>query len=345
MNIMQAIKYPIDGKRFMSVVGVPALLLFGSILASSAVIAAALFPLIASLSNAPMGNMMAPNSAIPPGLPSGMAMSSLLMAVGGACAISLIFTLPISGYYWELIDVLQSQGSDAPAPRWKGNWKRHYKSGFHFFLASLMMAIPMLLAAMTLGLLMPFVMAPFFLAAREKTVKSVLQNLGQGFQLGKQRLIPVFIAVLLTGLVLNIAYSIGASALSWTIVGGPLIMQAYVVTSIHLLVQQFGYQSQPNAGVARMSKKEAADVTEGGLPQQMVMTTSAGLQFSDSAEGFTGQLNEGPATDAADDAVLIFPNPESPELESVASSAPAAASPQKIIQFAKGDNPWLRHRQ
>jgi hypothetical protein len=132
--------------------------------------------------------------------------------------ISFLIALPIYGYLWSLIDIWQTQGLDAPPPKWKGSWKTYANNCLHLVVSLVILYIPFtvsfailsqpfaiaqamiapksdllsfILTAFITGLLTPFLLAPYFLAAGKRTIGSVMRSIIPAAKLAYQRYFPI----------------------------------------------------------------------------------------------------------------------------------------------------------
>lgn len=262
MNLKQAIGYPFRPGNRMRLLAVPVGLQFAAIIAFSVPILMVMLPMLGSLSEVPPQNA----EVLMHGLIAN-SMGSLVIAAVVGLLLSMACWMPVMGYYWALLGHWQTHGMDSDAPAWQGNWKLYFKAGQHFFLASLLFAIPSFFAMMTLGLLLPFVWGPFILSARERTIGAVLRNTMPGFRLvGRQYLSAL--AAVYVGFVLMLVYSFAGNLLAITIVAGPVLMAAGTVTFWYLMAEAFPGDDQAFPAPDNMSPDDGsrqADCAGGSL--------------------------------------------------------------------------------
>lgn len=340
MNFKQAWKYPFRAECRIPILLVPNLLLIGG-----------LIPLLALGMAAMFSGMLEPERLLgPDGNPNLEQFSPGLLAgvIGAALAcllIAVVAQLPISGYYWELINTWQTYGLDAPPPEWKGRFKHYFKAGFHTFLVGLTMMLPYFLIMLSLGLLGPFFMAPYFLAAREQTVGSYFRNMRPGFSLAKERYKPVLIGMY-TAFGVAFLYSMFQNLTSMLIIlplFGMLLQPAINTICLHLLTQQFGIESDPQDAPRR----------DGGKPDPsaaMKADMERLIRERQEAEGDQEGASAPPQETLPENTMVMLPSPEELPTETVLQMPPD--SPQKSQVSPQGtgwkpnspDNPWLKNR-
>jgi len=150
----------------------------------------------------------------------------------------LILMLPVQGYFWELVHTWQTHGMEAPAPRWKGRLTEYAVYGIQLILCGFVNIIPLILTGLTLGLVAPWTMAPYFLAAKEKTVMSFIKQYPRAVSVGLSRYLPVLGTFYLLVLIGVIAIIPGI-LLVLTIVGFFVFVYVLKIASLHLMTQAY----------------------------------------------------------------------------------------------------------
>lgn len=380
MNIMKAIQYPFTKGRFVSVLFVPSVL----ILLASVVMVLPMMGMI-FMNPALMGLMSDPALLADPAfnvdsLIAGLGMS-LAIGFGIGMLLCLLLMMPVYGYFWDLIRNWQLYGMDCPAPRWKGNMKGYFAAGCHMFLASIVLSIPMTLASLPLGLLVPFLMAGYFMAASKQqfTCMGVLKNIIPGLQASFRRAGPSIIAFYV-GLLLGIPYYIGISIGSMVLIGGPLIMMAYMVTFLYLMTEGYGFgpekaQEIPNLptldvpdmspelsvqDTSAMDGPQAEHGEEGGTMTMVVNNSSQAEADPEQVPVESMAMNNPPQTEAPHESMPVEGNGnggsvsdrpaytdmmEEDPVEPHRKDKPVSKATADTYNMKSGDNPWLRYRK
>lgn len=347
MNIPGAVFYPFKGPNAVRALVIPTAITLAASLAMILVLALTCLPVFMSLSGQFAQNPESMENLDP------ALLAPIIPGILGGFAVMLVGMMPVYGYYWELIDTWQTNGMDSQAPAWQGKWKYYLKTGFQCFLAGVVLFIPLVVATIPLGALVPFVMAPFFLAAREKTCGAVLREFVPGISVTVNRLVPVLVAFYLCVVVLNLVYNLVGSLISWTIVGVPALGTALAITTMYLMCEQYDIHTpqsvpghpkpSPHPDPAATSPEPQASPSANENPDH--------LQNPNSFESMANQLeNIDAASNSAsaqenislEQTAMFGSEEETGQPETADSEKPKSAN---TYVMQSGDNPWLRHRQ
>lgn len=226
MDIKEALIYPYRKGHFWYSVGIPTLIYLGVTLW----MCLAIF--------VPM--MIAAASGMLPKPGESSVFAPILIV---SFLIAFIPMLPICfvlyGYYWTMLANWQTHGLDAPPPGWKGQWKAYFVDGAHCFLVFLLMYIPMILGYLTLGFLLPFVMAPFYESAQERRIGAFWRSIPQSFEQARAQYWPLLGGMWMC-LLLYIPFFVVYFLTSATFVAPMLLVMAFGVSLLRLMTQQYG---------------------------------------------------------------------------------------------------------
>ncbi len=365
MQIKQAMAYPFaEGNKVRTLV-IPIMLSLLGVIVMMATMALTIFPALSSLQGMSPEKLAQMESSknllalLPPTM-----MPMVLGGFGIGFLGMLLCMLPMSGYTWHLIYHMRTEGFDAPAPAWKGHWGEYFKYGIQAFISGLILAVPLLIAMIPMGALVPFVMASYFLASEEKTVGSVLKNFVPGIQYVAANAGPVLVAFY-TAVLISIGYSIASSLLSWTFIGPLVLSMAINITMIYLMTEQFpamptGRKNPPDIKpydeeIEAITNETNDDITRVKMISQN--TQNKAFEPGESHAGFVEtQLSDMVAQHDVPTASTANPDdPDEPHIEDFvdAPEANAGLLGKGLIQkgiktppvyFNAEDNPWLRHR-
>ncbi|MCA9798845.1 MAG: hypothetical protein KC474_04790 [Cyanobacteria bacterium HKST-UBA04] len=217
----------------------------------------------------------------------------LPVVVGIALAmvgVSLVCLAPLMGYLWLTVGNWMQDGYEAEPPRWAGQWANHFKAGMHFYACMLLVALPSMLIPVTLGLATPLFVTPFLLASRQRTVMAFIRAIGPGFELARSNYIPLLLATY-ASLLIHVAFSIGLSLLSITVVGilaSAAVMFWGMLASCQVFVQQLGVPAHtdtghgPHADSYQGPSHDSAGIYDDGLPDGGV---AAPVGFDEGSSG------------------------------------------------------------
>ncbi len=323
-TIKNAIVYPFKRQNFANTIVIPSgLSLVSSILMGIAIFMAAI-PLIAPgiAQSSVMGSFAPEIEAV-----AGLISASVALPLAAICfCLALAMVIPVYGFTWQMVRHWQIYGLETPAPSWQKSWPTFYRSGIQIVVASVVFAIPMCLAAIPLGAAMPFLIAPYFLAAKEQSFVAILKNIQPGIQLIQERMGKIYLGFYLS-VILGIGYSIVASLFSWALIVAPILMAAAGISCLYLLCDTFDVKSSgmshQDQGLARQPEKEGQSM---GFLDQLLPSKG-----DKKAEALVN------IADVEGEAVMVYDNLS--QEQDVKSAQPAM-----IGNYDADRNPWLKHR-
>ncbi len=192
-----------------------------------------------------------------------VAMALVFLAYMGAMILLMLFSLPIYGYFWEVVHVLRTQGYDADSPTWSGRFKEYSMNGLKiacFYIALNLISFPISLTISLVSLpfgemgeilsavlsliltgcsflIMPYIYGAFIHTAESKSLKGLF-NIKKAYEVGSQCYLNVMLMFLVV-MVMGFCYMIVLLISCCTLIGPPFISAAWWATIVHLFVQAF----------------------------------------------------------------------------------------------------------
>lgn len=242
MDIMQAVTYPFKGKNAVPVMVIPAGIYFVGMILGVIVIYGCMIPAI--FMGSALGHVSSESEFFQALFSSGLGVVFILGIILGTIVIVTAMA-PLYGYTWHLTAAVWAHGGNVDAPTWKGNIKTYTKAGFHMCLAYLVLAIPgifiFFFMVLSLGLLAPFVMAPYALACKEKTFMGCFRAIAPGIQLAMKHYGDWLIATY-TLLGISLCYMIVNIGMSFIPGGACFVATAMMGTFAHIYGQLLNEQ-------------------------------------------------------------------------------------------------------
>ncbi len=337
MQFMKALAYPFSKKHFNRVALTPALIQLAASLVFLGIVGGALFLTMPSISH------MALKDQMPTQIIHHLSMS-MIGITAGAGLLFMLMNMVVAGYYWELAYQFQLDGLQAVPPAWRGRMKEHFVAGFQSFAASLILFTPiMILTVVSLGLLTPFMITPYLMAAREKTIKSVFQSLVPSIPITLKYYVPVSVGML-ASIIVSTIFSLISSFLSFTVVTPMCIASAMIVFSLAVITEQY------NGGLNgdKSSQKQKKPINLETLTAAQAMAAIAEAESNTRDTEYNSPLHDDPSlpdsvSEMSGEAVMVYTHDKNIS-ENPSNSGDSQKQLVKANYFVhKGDyNPWRK---